>query len=113
MNNEQDTDNGGGSFVTGIVLGTLVGVAGMFMFGTKKGKKTVARVQKKWQEFEPALEQGIEQTQDGLKKSKRPFFQAVSEIVDYVADHLETQKPKTKSAAKAAPATKKKQFFKK
>lgn len=110
---ELDHGSGGGSFSAGIVLGLMAGVAGMFLFGTEKGKRTVEQLKNKWEKVKPQVQEGLVETEANLKKSKRPFFQAMAEIVDYVADHLETQKPKSKSAAKSLSAQKKKQFFKK
>lgn len=113
MHNEEPQEQEGGSFTAGLVLGTLVGVAGMFLFGTKKGQKTMAQLQKRWEKLQPSVQDGLVQTEESLKKSKKPFFQAIGEIVEYVADHLESQKPKNKTSNKTSSTTKKKLYFKK
>lgn len=119
MNNNDDeltVEHEGGSFAAGLMLGVVVGFAGMFLFGTKKGKKTVAQLSKWWEDVRPGVEEGLIATEHGLKKSDRPFFQAVGEIVEYVADHLEGEKAKGRGkSAKTlqTPKQRKKTFFSK
>ncbi len=116
MKNNHDLDvpqHDGGSFTTGLMLGAMAGLTGMFLFGTKRGKKTLEHWQKEWQRVKPQVEEGLVDAESGLKNSKRPFFQAMGEIVDYVADHLEKDTGKSrKVGAKTLPSPKKKIFFK-
>jgi len=119
-NNEDDltVEHEGGNFGAGFMLGIVAGFAGMFLFGTKKGKKTVSQLSKWWVKVQPQVEEGLAATENGLKKSDRPFFQAVGEIVEYVADHLESEKAKGRgrsSSKSLTPASKdkKRTFFKK
>jgi gas vesicle protein len=113
-----DGGHDGGSFVTGVTLGLLAGVTGVFLFGTKRGKKTLEHWQKEWEKVKPQVEEGLVEAEGTLKKSKRPFFQAVGEIVDYVAEHLEQDRAKSKgksqkSLPSPAAKTTKRTFFKK
>src|SRR3989344_1313464 len=90
----QEKDSGG--FGAGIVLGALTGAVGMFLFGTKKGEKTLHKLKQKWESIKPKIEAELEQEGHVLEKSKKPFSQAVGEIVDYVADSLESGEKKSK-----------------
>jgi len=63
----------GGHFVTGFVVGGLVGALGYFMLGTKKGHKKLGELQKEWEKYEPnvvekAKEFKLESLFDELKK---------------------------------------------
>ncbi|HKY73888.1 MAG TPA: hypothetical protein VJ246_01090 [Patescibacteria group bacterium] len=97
MNNtdlEVQEKHEGGSFFSGLMFGAFAGIAGMFLFGTKKGQKTVVQAKKAWSKIEPQVEQELVQTGHRLQKSPKPFLQAFGEIIGYVADKLEESTPK-------------------
>ena len=75
-------------FLPGLVFGAFAGVAGMFLFGTKKGLKTVDRIKKTWKKVEPQVEKELEAAGHKLEKSGKPTLQALGEIVEYVAEGL-------------------------
>ena len=75
-------------FLPGLVFGAFAGVAGVFLFGTKKGQKTVLNMKKTWAKVEPQVEQELEVAGHKLGKSKKPILQALGDIVDYVAEGL-------------------------
>ena len=75
-------------FLPGLVFGAFAGIAGMFLFGTKKGQKTVLRMKKTWAKVEPQVEKELEVAGHKLEKSKKPILQALGEIVEYVAEGL-------------------------
>lgn len=87
-----------GGFLPGLVFGTFAGVAGMFLFGTKKGQKTVLNMKKTWARVEPQVEKELEVAGHKLEKSKKPILQAIGEIVEYVAEGL--GKASTKGSSK-------------
>lgn len=76
------------SFLPGLVFGAFAGVAGMFLFGTKKGQKTVERMKQTWKKVEPQVEKELEAAGHKLEKSGKPTLQALGEIVEYVAEGL-------------------------
>lgn len=84
-------------FLPGLVFGAFAGIAGMFLFGTKKGQKTVLNMKKTWAKVEPQVEKELELAGHKLEKSKKPILQAIGEIVEYVAEGLgKTTKTKRK-----------------
>ena len=84
-------DNG---FLPGLVFGTFAGIAGMFLFGTKKGQKTVERMKKTWKKVEPEVELELEKAGHKLEKTNKPVLQALGEIAQYVAEKLDEGKGK-------------------
>ncbi len=85
-------------FLPGLVFGAFAGIAGMFLFGTKKGQKTVLNMKKTWAKVEPQVEKELEVAGHKLEKSKKPMLQALGEIVEYVAEGL--GKISTKSSSR-------------
>jgi gas vesicle protein len=50
----RESESGSSQFVGGLVIGTVLGMAGYYFFGTEAGKKNRAVLQKKWQHFAEA-----------------------------------------------------------
>lgn len=86
-----------GGFLSGLVFGTFAGIAGMFLFGTKKGQQTVVKMKKMWTKIEPQVEAELEQAGHKLTKTDKPVLQALGEVVKYVAEKLEEQTSKKSS----------------
>jgi len=78
-----------GGFFSGLVFGAFAGIAGMFLFGTKKGQKTVMLLKKKWEKVEPQVEEELEKAGHKLTKTDKPVLQALGEVIQYVAEKLE------------------------
>lgn len=49
-----ESESGSSQFVGGLVIGTVLGMAGYYFFGTEAGKKHRAVLQKKWTHFAEA-----------------------------------------------------------
>jgi hypothetical protein len=49
-----ESETGNSQFVGGLVIGTVLGMAGYYFFGTEAGKKHRAVLQKKWNHFAQA-----------------------------------------------------------
>ncbi|MBI5151639.1 MAG: hypothetical protein HZA34_03635 [Candidatus Pacebacteria bacterium] len=79
-------DNG---FLPGLVFGAFAGIAGMFLFGTKKGQKTVEQMKKTWRKMKPEVEEELEKAGHKMEKTNRPVLQALGEIAQYVAEKLD------------------------
>jgi gas vesicle protein len=75
-------------FLPGLVFGAFAGIAGMFLFSTKKGQKTLEHMKKTWKKVEPQVEKELETAGQKLDKSGKPVLQALGEIVQYVAEGL-------------------------
>lgn len=86
---QPDDSHHEGGFLPGLVFGTFAGIAGMFLFGTKKGQQTVVKMKKVWQKIEPQVESELEQAGHKLTKTDKPVLQALGEVVQYVAEKLE------------------------
>ena len=78
-----------GGFLPGLMFGTFAGIAGMFLFGTKKGQKTVGQMKKVWTKIEPQVESELEKAGHKLVKTDKPVLQALGEVIQYVAEKLE------------------------
>ncbi len=106
MSDRAQSEKEGGSFSAGLVLGAIAGVSGMFLFGTKKGNKTLEKLKLHWEKMQPKIEAELEERGHQLERSKKPFLQAIREIVDYVAETLETTESKRRSSpSKSLPAS--------
>ena len=68
----------------------------MFLFGTKKGQKQLDRMKVAWKKTQPKVEKELELAGQKLEKSDKPFFQALGEIVQYVAGKLDDGKKPSK-----------------
>lgn len=84
-------DNG---FLPGLVFGTFAGIAGMFLFGTKKGQKTVEQMKKTWRKVEPEVEKELEKAGHKLEKTGKPLLQGLEEIILHIVEGLEKDKQK-------------------
>lgn len=93
----EDQGEHDGGFLPGLVFGTFAGIAGMFLFGTKKGQKTVEHMKKTWTKVEPQVEVELEQAGHKLVKSNKPMLQALGEVIQYVAEKLEEGQGKKKN----------------
>ncbi len=85
-----------GGFLSGLVFGAFAGIAGMFLFGTKKGQKTMSQMKKVWTKVEPQVESELEKAGHKLVKTDKPVLQALGEVVQYVAEKLEEGQGKRK-----------------
>jgi gas vesicle protein len=86
---QQRPDENSGGFLAGLMFGAMAGIAGMFLFTTKKGQKTVMRVKKIWEKIEPQVETELTKAGHKLDKSKKPLLQGLGEIVEYVVEKLD------------------------
>lgn len=46
-----------GHFGVGFVFGALLGVTGMYLFGTKEGRDRLGTFKEEWKEYEPVVEE--------------------------------------------------------
>jgi len=87
-NNEKD----GGNFVSGFVIGGLMAAASVFLFSTKKGERTMERLQMLWKRFQHDAGGEVGHIGQELKQSQRPLLQSLGEIMGHVADDLGKEK---------------------
>ncbi|KKS31744.1 MAG: hypothetical protein UU93_C0014G0006 [Candidatus Amesbacteria bacterium GW2011_GWA2_42_12] len=92
----QESAHHDAGFLPGLIFGAFAGVAGMFLFGTKKGQKTVERMKKTWKKVEPQVEKELEMAGHKLEKTGKPTLQALGEIVEYVVEGLGKDSSKRK-----------------
>ena len=94
----------GGSFLTGFVLGSVVGVAGLFLFGTKKGNVVLHSLEKEWNEAKTHIKEEL-----GEAFEESSFRDVVKHVVSDV--EAELQSLTVKQAPRQQKPVQRKRFF--
>lgn len=94
------------SFMTGVMLGTLVGGLGVYFTKTAQGKKTWEKLQVKWEKYKKKLEK-----EGTLKNAEESFEKWLAQMIEKFSESQE-KTATSKKTAKKKRVRKKKTTFK-
>lgn len=99
-------DEGGGSFLTGFVVGVLAGAAGIFFLGTERGKEAVSGLHREWDDVKHKLEKEL-----GTEFEPKSIGQSMRDVLSQVGEYLEKEESKKTPPRQTKPQQKKRFFF--
>lgn len=104
-----ESETGNSQFVGGLVIGTVLGMAGYYFFGTEAGKKHRAVLQKRWNHFAEAAVAAEKKTPTLTTLLKSGLQRVAAELgaADWNPDtKLSSVKPKLNPLKAAKPERK-------